>query len=206
MRVDSYLTPEASAQAELRERGSVFLAQVRPARDEAEVKAALAEISRHHHDATHHCWASRLGAEPARERAADAGEPRGTAGEPILRALRGAGFSDCLCVVTRWFGGTKLGKGGLVRAYAAAARAAVAVTPVLARSPAVELEIAAPYETVGAVKRLLQPPAVELVAESYGERALLRLRVWTARESALRAALASLASGIEVVDRGEVGR
>ncbi len=109
-------------------------------------------------------------------------------------------------MVARWFGGTKLGKGGLVRAYAAAARAAVAATPTLARSPSVELEIAAPYEAVGAVKRLLQPPAVELVAESYGERALLRLRVWTVRAPALREALAALASGIEVVDRGEGGR
>ena len=67
----------------------------------------------------HHCWAWRLGA-PPRERSSDAGEPAGTAGVPMLQVLRGAGLSDVLAVVVRWFGGTKLGKGGLARAYAAA--------------------------------------------------------------------------------------
>jgi uncharacterized YigZ family protein len=195
-----YHAPANEAAGELREQGSVFLAALRPIASEEEAKAALAEIAALHTDATHHCWAFRLGPEPARERSADAGEPHGTAGEPILRSLRGAGLSDALVVVTRWFGGTKLGKGGLARAYAAAAQAAIAAAPTVERAPTREIEVLAPYDAVGAIKRLLRPPAVELVEESYGERAALRLRVWAEREAQLRAALAELSNRIEVVD------
>lgn len=202
----SYLAPTAESAAELREQGSVFLARLCRAADEAQVRATLGEIAARHPDATHHCWASRLGAEPARERAADAGEPRGTAGEPILRALRGAGLSDAVLVVSRWFGGTKLGKGGLARAYAEAARRAIAGASTVERAPTVELELTATYDAVGAIKRLLRPPQIELVAEGYGEHATLRLRVWREREAELRAELAALSSRIETVDARRSGR
>jgi uncharacterized YigZ family protein len=186
-----YLAPDAPATAEVRDRGSRFLALLVPCRDEEAARAALAGIAREHPDATHHCYAWRLG-EPARERAADAGEPAGTAGMPILRALQGAGVADALVVVSRWFGGTKLGKGGLARAYALAAREAIAAAPLGARVPTDELVVEAPFERLGAVRRLLAPPAVELLAESYGERARLVLRVARARRRELEAALSDL--------------
>src|SRR5205085_1574089 len=83
-----------------------------PAADEAAAKALLSALEREMPNATHHCWAWRLGS-PPRERGADAGEPAGTAGMPILQVLRGAGLSDVMAVVVRWYGGVKLGKGGL---------------------------------------------------------------------------------------------
>lgn len=180
-----------AAEAELRERGSRFRAFVLPAGDEAAARAALADLARRFPDATHHCWAYRLG-EPPRERSSDAGEPAGTAGVPILRTLAGAGLSDVLAVVVRWFGGTKLGKGGLARAYAAATRAALAGLVVVERVPTVELALVVPHERVGAVKRLLRPPHVELVREEYGERARLVLAVEEERRAALLATLAEL--------------
>ena len=198
---EAYLAPAAESSAELREQGSVFLARLRPATDEAQVKAALRDIALLDSDATHRCWASRLGAEPTRERSADAGEPRGTAGEPILRALRGAGLSDVVLVVSRWFGGTKLGKGGLARAYAAAARAAIAGAPTVERAPVVELEVLADYDAVGAIKRLLRPPQVELIGESYDTAARLTLRAWRQHEAELRAALAELSPRVTRVTR-----
>jgi putative IMPACT (imprinted ancient) family translation regulator len=106
--------------------------------------------------------------------------------------LRGAGLSDAMAVVVRWFGGTKLGKGGLARAYAAATREALAGLPVAARVPTVEVAVAVPYERVGAVKRLIHPPEVELVSEEYGEQARLVLAVHAARREGLAAALADL--------------
>ena len=151
----------------------------------------MAELARELPDATHHCWAWRLGDQP-RERAADAGEPSGTAGVPILQVLRGSGRSDVLAVVVRWYGGTKLGKGGLARAFAGAAREAVALLPVVTRVPTARLTLRVPYERVGAVKRLVHPPEVELEREEYGEDALLVLVVHEEREKALRAALADL--------------
>jgi len=193
----SYPSPAGEARAEIREKGSRFLAVIVPAADEAAAKAALAALVRRYPDATHHCWAWRLGA-PPRERSSDAGEPAGTAGVPILQVLRGAGLSDVLAVVARWFGGTKLGKGGLARAYAAATRAALAALPVVTRVPIVRVTVSVPFVRVGAVKRLLRPPEVELEREEYvetgetGGTALLVLAVHAERREALRVALGRL--------------
>jgi uncharacterized YigZ family protein len=195
--VASYRAPAGESSAEIREKGSRFLAVVGPAADEAAAKGLLEALARKHPDATHHCWAWRLG-EPPRERSADAGEPAGTAGVPILQVLRGAGLSDVLAVVIRWYGGTKLGKGGLARAYAGAAREAVAGLPVVSRVPVVRLRVEVPYERVGAVKRLIRPPEVELEREEYGGAARLELVVHEERLEALRESLAELGAGMIV--------
>ncbi|PYQ56445.1 MAG: YigZ family protein [Acidobacteria bacterium] len=187
----AYAAPAGESRAEIREKGSVFLAVLGPAADEAAAKALLAGLEKEFPDATHHCWAWRLGS-PPRERSADAGEPAGTAGVPILQVLRGAGLSDVMAVVVRWFGGTKLGKGGLARAYAAAAREALQGLPVVQKVPTARLAVEVPYEKMGAVKRLLRPPEIELEAEEYGASARLVLAVHEERRDALREALAEL--------------
>ena len=189
--MSSYRAPLAESRAEIREKGSVFLAVIGPAADEAAAKAFLIRLEKELPDATHHCWAWRLGV-PARERSADAGEPAGTAGVPILQVLRGAGLADVMAVVARWFGGTKLGKGGLARAYAGAAREALQGLPVALRVPIVRMAVEVPYEKVGSVKRLLRPPEIELDGEEYGAAARLVLAVHEEREGALREALAEL--------------
>jgi uncharacterized YigZ family protein len=189
--MSSYRAPLAESRAEIREKGSVFLAAVGPAADEAAAKAHLLRLEKEFPDATHHCWAWRLGA-PPRERGADAGEPAGTAGAPILQVLRGAGLSDVMAVVVRWFGGTRLGKGGLARAYAGATREALQGLLLVDRAPTARLAVEIPYEKVGAVKRLLRPPEIELAGEEYGAAARLVLVVHEEREEALREALAEL--------------
>jgi uncharacterized YigZ family protein len=202
--MSSYRAPAGESRAEIREKGSRFLAVIGPAADEAAAKATLEELARRYPDATHHCWAWRIG-EPPRERSADAGEPAGTAGIPILQVLRGAGLSDVLAVVVRWFGGTKLGKGGLARAYAAAAREAVQRLPVLSRVPTVRLAVEIPYERVGAVKRLIHPPEVELEGEEYGATARLVLVVQEERRAALLESLAEL--GVrEALEMGKISQ
>jgi uncharacterized YigZ family protein len=187
----SYRSPGAEARAEIRDRGSVFLAVIAPAVDEAAAKTLLGRLEKELPDATHHCWAWRLG-EPPRERSADAGEPAGTAGVPILQALRGAGLSDVMAVVARWFGGTKLGKGGLARAYAGATREALQGLPIVTRALTVRVTVEIPYEKVGAVKRLLRPPEIELDGEEYGAAARLALAVHEERLGPLAEALAEL--------------
>jgi uncharacterized YigZ family protein len=190
----SYLAAAGESRAEIRDRGSRFLAVIAPVPDEAAAKALLAAVARQFPDASHHCWAWRLGS-PPRERSSDAGEPAGTAGVPILQVLRGARLSDALAVVVRWFGGVKLGKGGLARAYAAATREALQGVAVAVRAPVARLAVEVPYDKVGAVKRLLRPPEVELAGEEYGSAARLTLIVHEERLAALREALADL--GIE---------
>jgi uncharacterized YigZ family protein len=166
---------------------------------EDEAKAALAAVAREFPDATHHCWAWRIGdpgvagrGSEAAERSSDAGEPAGTAGAPILHVLRGAELSDVVAVVARWFGGTKLGKGGLARAYAAATREAVARLPVTLRVPTVALDLELPYDRLGAVQRLLHPPAVEIAVAAYGERVRLTLSVHADRRQEIERSLADL--------------
>jgi putative IMPACT (imprinted ancient) family translation regulator len=106
--------------------------------------------------------------------------------------------SDALVLVVRWFGGTKLGKGGLARAYAGAAKAALDRARWLDRFPTVELLVEVPYDRVGAVKHLVNPPEIELVSEEYGKAARIVLRVAAARqreiEDALKPALVTLQS------------
>lgn len=188
---ESYRTLRDPRRAEIREKGSRFLAVLERVEDEAAAKQLLEAVAVRYRDATHHCWAWRLGM-PPRERRSDAGEPAGTAGPPILQALRGVGISDVLAVVVRWFGGTKLGRGGLVRAYGGAVRAALEGAVLATRIPVELLEVELPFESVGAVKRLVHPPEVELESESWNETARLVLRVRTSRLAELRETLAAL--------------
>ncbi len=194
-----YRAPTGGARAELKEKGSRFVAIVRPARHEEAAGAILDELRARYRDATHLCWAWRLGA-PPRERSADAGEPHGTAGLPMLQVLRGAGLSDVVAAVARWFGGVKLGKGGLARAYSGVLQEALAELPSEVRRPVVRLALEAPFERLGAVRRLVRPPEVTIESESYGEAARLVLRVERRRQGQLREALAGL--GIEVFELG----
>ena len=110
--------PVDRAQAEIRDRGSRFLARVSPASSEVDARRIRDEQRAEFHGASHHVWAFRDS--EGRERWDDDGEPAGTGGRPILAAIRSAGLSNIVVVVTRWFGGTKLGTGGLARAYGSA--------------------------------------------------------------------------------------
>jgi len=170
-----YLTARDEAWGELEEKGSRFLAGIAPAADEAAARAFLRRLRDAHPDATHHCSAWRVGRRdggpgaPLTERSSDDGEPGGTAGPPILEVLRGRDLEDVAAVVVRWYGGTNLGKGGLVRAYGGAARAAAEAVDVVRRVPVLNVELEVSYDLLGAVMRLVRPPAVELAGENYGE-------------------------------------
>jgi uncharacterized YigZ family protein len=194
----SYPVPARQATAEVREKSSRFLALVSAVAGEQEARAVLAGLARVHPDATHLCWALRLGW-PPRERSSDAGEPLGTAGVPMLQVLRGAGLSDVLAVVVRWFGGVKLGKGGLARAYAAAVRAALERLPTAIRVPRVRLAISVPLTRIGAVKRLIRPPEVEIESETYGETA--GAEIVLSVEEDWRASLEEALAGLQVTIR-----
>ncbi len=107
------------------EKKSKFLAAARPVKTEAEARAFVEEIRKKYHDARHHVFAFQVGEQNEIQRYSDDGEPQGTAGLPVLGVITGEGVSDCCIVVTRYFGGTLLGTGGLVRAYGRAAKEAL---------------------------------------------------------------------------------
>lgn len=128
--IDSYRQPSGRVEAEIKVKGSRFLAEVIPALNVAEAQTGLAAIRKRYFDATHHCSAWRVGEDGREFRSDDDGEPSGSAGLPILRQIDALGLTNLLVVVTRWFGGTKLGTGGLVRAYGDTAHAALALAPI----------------------------------------------------------------------------
>lgn len=109
-----------------REKASVFLTELHPARDAAERAAVLATLCKRDFDATHHCSAWREGVPVSAFGADDDGEPSGTAGRPMLAVLEGADVTDLIAICIRWYGGTKLGTGGLVRAYTEGVQGALA--------------------------------------------------------------------------------
>jgi len=152
----AYTTLAGSGESELRVERSRFLAAARPVADAAASRAVVAEAARLHHDARHVCWGCRLGrGGPAAESRSDDGEPAGTAGEPILGVLRHAGITDAVIVVVRWFGGVKLGTGGLGRAYRDAAAAALAAAPRLVVPLGRTWRLEFPYDLVGRLEHLL---------------------------------------------------
>ena len=135
----------------------------------------LAEVSNRESGASHHCWAYRLA--DGRERSSDAGEPGGTAGQPILRRIVGAGLHDVMVVVTRYYGGTNLGKGGLVRAYGAAAAAAIDAATVKVEPVMEAFTLAYPYELSSAIERAQKGHEAAVVDAEYGVAISLTVQV-----------------------------
>jgi len=165
MTAEPFLTLAGPGEAETRIKASRFRATALPAESEEEARAFVAARGREFFDAAHHCSAWRL--RSGVSRANDAGEPSGSAGAPILAAIDGAGVTDCCVVVTRWFGGTKLGVGGLVRAYGEVAALALAAAPRRVGVPAVRLRVRYPYEHTAAVMRMLERAGAEEVEHGY---------------------------------------
>jgi putative IMPACT (imprinted ancient) family translation regulator len=161
----TYLTLAARGIAETRVLGSRFLALAFPVVEEAEARAELQARERELFDASHHCSAWRL--HGGVWRANDAGEPSGSAGLPILAAIDGAGLEDCAVVVTRYFGGTKLGVGGLVRAYGDAASEALAAARRRRAIQALRCRARYPYEHTAGVMRALDRVAAGEMAHGF---------------------------------------
>lgn len=153
---DYYLTVESPLRTpEFKVKGSTFITDIIPVSSKEEVDVALGRIRKEFYDASHHCFAYRMGPTGALLRAADDGEPSGTAGKPILLILTSAKLTDTLIVVTRYFGGTKLGTGGLARAYAEAAQQAVSMAQRKVIYLTQELSLIIQYDDISHVERLL---------------------------------------------------
>jgi uncharacterized YigZ family protein len=177
--------PAAEAEAEVKVKRSRFIARLFPCREGEEARRLLARAEAAHRDATHHCWAYLLGPEPEVLYASDGGEPAGTAGKPILATLRRSEMVNLMVVVTRYFGGVKLGVRGLIEAYGQAASEAVLRTERLPRVRSRRLTIRMPYPSIGDVARLLEPHATDTPTWAYGAEAELTVSVSDATQLAL---------------------
>jgi uncharacterized YigZ family protein len=194
--VTSYLTVARDAEAELEVKRSRFLCTLRRVEDEATARALVEELRKAHWDARHHCSAFVLGPPPQPvERSSDDGEPAGTGGAPMLEVLRGHAVSDVAAVVTRWFGGTLLGTGGLARAYADAVRAALAEAGTLRRRLVREHLLTLDHADAGRVESELRARGVAVLGAEYAGRVELRLGVTMGAEADLVGLVSELTGG-----------
>jgi uncharacterized YigZ family protein len=185
---DHYRTLATSVEFRHKIERSDFLGIAFPVASEQEFFAELERTQKKHFDATHHCWAFRLFAE-SRSRSSDAGEPSGTAGKPILAAIEGAALHDLGVIVVRWYGGIKLGTGGLSRAYRETAAEALQLVTPLDRYVYERVRVIVPFDAVSGVYRMVDPPHVVLVEQQYGEENVFVFDVRASQRDAFAARL-----------------
>ena len=173
----AYLTIAGQASAEIVVSRSRFLCELERVDDELSARGVIEQARRAHWDARHHCSAFILGLDRSVERSSDDGEPPGTGGAPMLEVLRGRELSDVVAVVTRWFGGTLLGTGGLSRAYADAVRAALDLATVVQRVEQELCEVTVDLAAAGRLEHELRSRGTKVLSTEYTDVATLSIAV-----------------------------
>ncbi len=204
----AYYTILQIGKGEYEEKHSRFLGEAIPVRSEEEAAEHLARIRKQYYDARHHCSAYVLGENRDRKRASDDGEPQGTAGLPILNVIEGAECTGILIVVTRYFGGTLLGTGGLVRAYTAAAKAALAAAHPVCMQEGEILELSMEYSFLDSVRFLLEKEGIADQGIEYTDHVQEKILVRAEQVEEVQKRLAELSGGkirIKSVEKGFYG-
>ncbi len=194
---DRYPIPARRHRVEQTVRRSRFIATLAPANDEGSARAFIDRVRAEFPDATHNCWAYVAG--PPGSTAvigmSDDGEPHGTAGRPMLEVLLHSGVGEVAAVVTRYFGGVKLGRGGLGRAYSDVVTLALGSLPLGERVTRRRLRIEVDYSAVDGLRRLIDDHDALTESEKYGEAATYIVAVPQTLQASLEAALAALTAG-----------
>ena len=192
---DEYTTIKSPTTTEIKVIGSRFLATAHPILTKQDAEQFLAKIRKEFWDATHHCYAYRLGTDGIQFRFNDDGEPGGSAGRPILGAIDKCGLTDVLVVVTRYFGGTKLGVGGLVRAYSEASELVLSRSEKLVKHVTETLVATFPHSHISNVMHVVSRVGAKIVDITYDEEVHATLDVRISRCEELRSALVNQTNG-----------
>lgn len=168
--ISSYRIITEGGTAEIVEKKSRFIGEVFPVHSPEEAAELIESAVKRTWDAKHHCYAFVTGPGRTTMRSSDNGEPSGTAGKPILEVINGAGLTDTLIIVTRYFGGILLGTGGLVRAYTQAAQAALAASTIGEMSLRVKLLLSFSYDMVNPVQQELARLGIPVSTQSYTDK------------------------------------
>ena len=173
--IDEFLVPAAPVSAEIKVKGSRFIASIVPVKSKNEAENVLADFRKKYYNATHNCFAWRI--DENNFRYSDDGEPSGTAGKPIFQVLEGRALNQALCVVTRYYGGTKLGTGGLIRAYSEATAEAAGKLRIKTLVRTQRLELIFTYDLENLVRRTLTDFKGTIVDSSYSEEIKLTVAI-----------------------------
>jgi uncharacterized YigZ family protein len=187
--IDEYHSIEADVTTTMKVEGSKFIASAYPVDSRRQAEDKLGNVRKKSFDATHHCFAYALGSERKEFRYSDDGEPTGTAGVRIFSAIESKELSDIMVIVTRYFGGTKLGVGGLGRAYFESARQVLALSVIVPKIVGEELAIVFPYDETNGVMNKLSQYDARIIDTVYDDDVTLRL---TLRRCAVPAFIADL--------------
>ncbi len=188
---------------EYEEKKSRFIATLRPVKSEEEAAAFIAEIKKKYWDARHNCSAYIIGKRGEITRCSDDGEPSGTAGRPMLEVLTGSGVTNAAVVVTRYFGGTLLGTGGLVRAYTQAVKAGLENSVIGTVTEGVELEVIADYNDAEKVKYLLSQKNIEPVKTEYSADVAIQLEVRADMSDTIEKEIIETTAGRCLITKGD---
>lgn len=191
-----HLVPTGEARVELRFKNSRFIGTAGPAATVEEARGLVARLRAEYSDASHHVYAFAVGfGASVTHGMSDDGEPSGTAGRPVLAVVQGSGLGDVAVVVTRYFGGTKLGTGGLVKAYGSTAKAVLEVLPRAEKIPKVAARLVLPYELHTRGRLLIGEAEGEIESEEFGAQVTLCLCLRLDRTEALDRALQDISAG-----------
>lgn len=199
-----YKTVKQRASDEFVEKKSRFIGYIAPVETEDEAIAFINEIRAKHRDATHNVYAYSLRAGQIK-RASDDGEPSGTGGVPMLNVLNGNGLVDVCCVVTRYFGGTLLGVGGLVRAYTEGAKIAVAAGGIKTMAESADVLVRCDYGLYGKIEHYINEHGILVVGSDFGADVSVTVRLRTEDVAAFEKGMVELTSAkatTEVISRG----
>jgi uncharacterized YigZ family protein len=173
----NYFTIKVEAEEIHIEKKSKFIAYTFPIKSENIFKEALADLKEIHPKANHHCWAYIFGDNSEIEKCSDDGEPSGAAGLPILGQLKSKELTYSACVVVRYFGGIKLGKGGMIKAYKEAARQSIECTEIIEREVCVEYMVKVKYAHVDRIMQLIKRNNINTMFQDISETSIFRLEV-----------------------------
>ncbi len=182
---DSFLTISAPAEAIYKEKSSKFLAYAYPVRSEEEIRELLDALRKRYYDATHHCYAWRLGPQGEQFRSNDDGEPSGTAGKPILGQLLSNSLTNCLIVVVRYFGGTKLGVSGLIQAYKESAAEVIDEAEIIEQTVDISLNVEFPYLVMNDVMRIIKEEQPNILSQEFDNLCTMQLSIRESRAEGL---------------------
>ena len=184
---DAYQVPALKVSAEIKVKGSKFIASIFPAVSKKEAEEIYAEVKKKYYNATHNCLAYRI--DDNIFRYSDDGEPSGTAGKPILQVLEGARLYQVLCVVTRYYGGTKLGTGGLIRAYSTSAAEALKALKIKTKIKTTFFNLEFKYEQENLVRKYLTMMEGAIIKSDYSGDVVFRVTVPQSKSSLFEAQL-----------------
>ena len=198
-----YRTVYQGGKGEIVEKKSRFIAEVFLVHSEEEAMQYLEQVRKKYWDARHHCWAYVIGEERVTERCSDDGEPSQTAGNPMRDVLTGAGLTEVAVVVTRYFGGTLLGTGGLVRAYSGAVQEGLKNSTVITKYLGVKLSVTTDYNGVGKLQYLFGQKEIPILSAEYTDKVVFTVLVESSRIQEIKKAITEATSATAQMEESD---